>query len=131
MSEKIFAKARDIKVGKYLIVDGEACRVVSVDVSKPGKHGAAKMRITAIGIFDNQKRVMLTPSDADVEVPIIERKTVQIISVSGNSAQVMDPDTYEIYDIEIPEEFADKAKEGAEADIVQALNKRKVERIRG
>ncbi len=131
MSDKIFAQAKDIKVGKYLIIDGIPCRVVAVDISKPGKHGAAKMRITGIGIFDGQKKVLLTPSDADVEVPIIERKTVQIVSVSGNTAQVMDGETYEIYDIEIPEEMRDKAKEGAEAEILQAMGRRKIERIKG
>ncbi len=130
MSDKIFAEAREIKVGRYIIIDGVPCKVVAVDISKPGKHGAAKMRITGIGIFDGQKKVLLTPSDADVEVPIIERKTVQIISVSGNTAQVMDKETYEVYDIDVPDELLDKAREGAEAEILQALGKRKIERIK-
>ncbi|MCL5429921.1 MAG: hypothetical protein M1504_00400, partial [Candidatus Marsarchaeota archaeon] len=40
--------ARDIKIGRYIIIDGIACRVVEIETSKPGKHGAAKMRVTAI-----------------------------------------------------------------------------------
>jgi len=131
MSGKVSGVAKDLKVGKYVIIDDIPCRVVSIDTSKPGKHGAAKMRITAIGIFDGQKKNLLCPSDADVEIPIIERKTVQIISVDGKTAQVMDGETYEVYDLEIPDEYLDKAKEGAEAEVLEALGRRRIERIKG
>jgi translation initiation factor 5A len=73
---------------------------------------------------------LLCPGDADVEVPIIERKTVQIMSVSGNNAQVMDQKTYEMYDMEIPEEMVSEAAPGKEADILEAMGQRKVERIK-
>jgi len=130
MVEKVFAVAKELKVGKYVLIDDIPCRVVNIESSKPGKHGSAKMRITAIGVFNNQKKTLLTPGDADVEVPIIERKTIQIMSVSGNNAQVMDQQSYEIYDMEIPEEFADQIAAGKEAEIIEAMGKRKVERIK-
>ena len=88
------------------------------------------MRITGIGVFENEKKTMLTPGDADVEVPIIERKNVQIMSVSGNTVQVMDSQTYEMYDLEIPEELKDQLVAGKEAEIIQAMGKRKIERMR-
>lgn len=130
MSEKIFAVAKDLKVGKYVMVEDIPCKVVNIESSKPGKHGSAKMRITAIGIFEGQKKTLLTPGDADVTIPIIDRASVQIMSVSGNSAQVMDSKTYEIYDIEIPSELVSEAAAGKEADILEAMGKRKIERIR-
>jgi translation initiation factor 5A len=130
MSEKIFAVAKDLKVGKYVMVEDIPCKVVNIESSKPGKHGSAKMRITAIGIFEGQKKTLLTPGDADVTIPIIDRAAVQIMSVSGNSAQVMDSKTYEIYDIEIPSELVSEAAAGKEADILEAMGKRKIERIR-
>ena len=130
MVEKVFAVAKELKVGKYVLVDDIPCKVVNIESSKPGKHGAAKMRITAIGIFDGQKKTLLTPGDADVEVPIIDRKTVQILSVNGKSAQVMDSQTYEVYEIEIPEEYAGNAEAGKEADILEAMGRRKIERIK-
>lgn len=130
MVEKVFATAKELKVGKYLLVDDIPCRIVNIESSKPGKHGSAKMRITAIGIFTNQKKTVLTPGDADVEVPIIDRKTVQIMSVSGNNAQVMDQKTYEIYDMEIPEELLADAAAGKEADVLEAMGMRKMERIK-
>ena len=87
MSNKIFTTAKELKEGKYVLIDEVPCRIVSIDSSKPGKHGSAKMRIVAMGVFNNQKKNLLVPSSADVEVPIIERKSVQVLSVSGNSVQ--------------------------------------------
>ncbi len=130
MSEKIFSVAKELKDGKYVLVDDIPCRVVEIEKSKPGKHGAAKMRVTAIGIFDGQKKTLLTPSDADVEVPIIERKVVQIMSVNGKIAQVMDSQTYEMYDLELPEDVVPNAAAGKELEILEAMGRRKVERVR-
>lgn len=130
MVEKVFAVAKELKVGKYVLIDDIPCRVVNIESSKPGKHGSAKMRITAIGIFSGQKKTLLSPGDADVEVPIIDRKPVQIMSVTGNNAQVMDQQNFEVYDLEIPEELIGEAAAGKEADILEAMGKRKMERIR-
>ncbi len=130
MSEKTFAVAKDLKEGKYVLVEDIPCRVVEIESSKSGKHGAAKMRITAISIFEGQKKVFLCPGDADVEVPIIERKNVQIMSANGKTAQVMDTQTYEMFDIDIPDEFKDAAVSGKEAEIIEAMGRKKIERIR-
>ena len=130
MSEKIFAIAKDLKVGKYVLIDDVPCKVVNIESSKPGKHGSAKMRITAVGIFEKQKKTLLSPGDADVEIPIIDRQTVQIMSVSGKTAQVMDSKTYEVYDIDLPDELVKDAVAGKEADILEAMGKKMVERIR-
>ncbi len=130
MVEKLYATAKELKEGKYVIIDGVPCKVVQVEISKPGKHGAAKMRVVGIGIFDGQKKTLLTPSDADVEVPVIERKVVQVLSVSGDSAQVMDNETYEVYDMTIPEELKGKVEVGKEVEIMEAMGMRKMERVR-
>jgi translation initiation factor 5A len=130
MVEKVFLVAKELKIGKYVLIDDIPCRVVEIESSKPGKHGAAKMRVTAIGIFDGQKKTLLSPGDADVESPIIERKNVQIMSVSGKSAQVMDSQNYEIYDLEIPEELLANAASGKEAEVLEAMGRKKMERIK-
>ncbi|MCX8174734.1 MAG: translation initiation factor IF-5A [Candidatus Micrarchaeota archaeon] len=127
--DKMFASAKDLKEGKYLLIEGVPCKVVSIDSSKPGKHGAAKMRITGIGIFDGQKKQLLVPSDADVEVPIIERSTAQLVAVNGNTAQLMDTATFETFELTIPEEFLKDAAPGKEADIMSAMGKRAITRI--
>ncbi|MFA5049896.1 MAG: translation initiation factor IF-5A [Candidatus Micrarchaeia archaeon] len=130
MVEKMFGSAKDIKEGRHMLIDGVPCKVVQIEISKPGKHGSTKMRITGIGVFDGQKKITLTPSDGDVEVPVIERRTVQILSVSGSIANVMDAQTYETYDIEMPPESLATAEAGKEAEVMQCMGKRKFERIR-
>ena len=122
--------AKDLKEGRYVMIEGEPCKVVEIQISSPGKHGAAKMRIVGIGIFDNVKRVLLKPSDGDVEIPIVERKLAQVISVMGETAQVMDQKSYEMYEIIIPEELRGKVKEGDNVDVLESMGKRIIERVR-
>ncbi len=127
---QIFSDAKELKQGKYIIIDDIPCRVVDIESSKPGKHGAAKMRVTAIGVFDGQKKTWLGPSDQEVEVPIIERCTAQIVSVNGNVANLMDTTSFEQYELAIPEEFQAAAEAGKEAEILVALGRRAITRIK-
>ncbi|MGV8176508.1 MAG: translation initiation factor IF-5A [Candidatus Bilamarchaeaceae archaeon] len=128
--EKTFGTAKDLRKGSYVLIEDIPCKVVEIESSKPGKHGAAKMRITGIGIFEGQKKTLLSPGDADVEIPIIDRKTAQVMSVNGATAQVMDNQSYEMYDINIPEELVSKVASGMEIEIIESMGKRKVERVR-
>ena len=122
--------AKDLKIGKFVVIDGEPCKVVELQSSAPGKHGAAKMRITAVGIFDDTKRTLLKPSDGDIDVPIVERKVVQIIAVSGNIAQVMDPKTYEVYDLAVLDELKNEVEAGKEVEIMETMGRRMMIRVR-
>ena len=128
--EKTFAVAKEIKVGKYILIDDIPCRVVGIETSSPGKHGAAKMRITAIGVFVGQKKTLLKPSDGDVEVPLIERKTGQVMSVNGSVAQLMDSATYEMFELDIPPELAAEVQPGKEVEYMEAMGKRAMQRVR-
>lgn len=92
-----------IRKGRYIVIDGHPCRVSDVQTSAPGKHGHAKARITATSIFDGSKHTTLKPGDAKVEVPIVDKRQAQVLSISGKTAQLMDMTSYETFDSEIPE----------------------------
>ena len=47
---KQLAEVRTLRVNRYMIIDEEPCKIMSITTSKPGKHGEAKARIEAIGI---------------------------------------------------------------------------------
>lgn len=95
----------ELKVGSYIIIEGAACKIVNIDISRPGKHGHAKMRIEGIGIIDGKRRIIVMPAHDNIEAPIIEKKTAQVLSVHGSTANVMDAETYETFDLAIPEEL--------------------------
>jgi translation initiation factor 5A len=129
MTETEHGSMKDLKEGKYVMVDGFPCRVVGIEVSAPGKHGAAKMRVTTIGIFDGSKRMLLKPSDGDIEVPIIEKKRGQIVSVSGEMAQVMDMASFEMFEMKLSGEMLANAASGKEVEYMESMGRKLITRI--
>lgn len=105
---------KDCKPGSYIMLDGEPCRVTSMTKSKPGKHGAAKVRLEGVGLFDNKKRVLMKPADANVDLPVIDKKKAQVLSLSGDIAQLMDLESYETFEAMVPEELKGKLDSGVE-----------------
>jgi len=103
-----------LQKGNYIVIEGAACKVFDIQVSRPGKHGHAKIRLTGVGLFDDKKRVIVAPGHDNVEVPIVEKKTAQVLSVHGDQANVMDMDTYETFDLAIPEELKPQVVDGVQ-----------------
>ncbi len=121
-----------LKVGSYVIVDDEACRIVGYTKSKPGKHGSAKARVVAVGVFDGGKRTFVRPVSAQVEVPIIEKRGGQVIALLPNAVQVMDLETYEIIEAPLPEEdFKSKLASGVEVEYWRILGRTRIMRKKG
>jgi translation initiation factor 5A len=116
-----------LKEGRYMVIEDEPCRIVAISISKPGKHGAAKSRIEAIGIFDGVKRSVVQPVSARTYVPIVERKSGQVITITGNVIQMMDMKDFQT--IEIPTD-ADKLsgiEVGKEIMYIESMGKRKLD----
>lgn len=121
-----------VKIGSYLIIDGEPCRVVEYEKSKPGKHGAAKARVVAIGVFDGTKKSIVSPVDARVDVPLIEKRTGQIISIGESEIQIMDLENYEVFDSKMPEEdIRTRLASGVEVEYWKVLDRIKIMRVKG
>jgi translation initiation factor 5A len=126
---KELAEVRTLKVNRYMIIDDEPCKIVSITTSKPGKHGEAKARIEAIGVFDGQKRSVVHPVKHKIHVPIIDKRNAQILSLMGDdTVQLMDLDTYETFEMQIPDEYKGKLEPGAEINYLEALGKKKITR---
>jgi translation initiation factor 5A len=121
-----------VKEGSYILIDGEPCRIVEYDKSKPGKHGAAKARVVGIGIFDSVKRSLVSPVSSNVEVPLIEKKSGQVVSSSGGGVQIMDLESFETFDVPIPadEELRSKFISGAEVEYWRVLGRTKIMRVK-
>lgn len=112
--EKKLVSVGTLKKGDTIIIDDAPCKITDTATSRPGKHGHAKVNLTAVGILDGKKRNIVMPGHDRVEAPIIEKKTAQILSITGNKANVMDMATFETFEMEIPEELTAEVKEGVE-----------------
>ncbi|MAG18138.1 MAG: translation initiation factor IF-5A [Candidatus Diapherotrites archaeon] len=102
--DKKFTNAGGLKPGSYVLIDDEPCQVKSTEKSKPGKHGAAKVRVTAMGVFRDTKKNLLKPTDASVNVPIILKGIAQVVAVMGTQLQIMDIVSFETFDVDKPKD---------------------------
>ncbi|MBI4016689.1 MAG: translation initiation factor IF-5A [Candidatus Aenigmarchaeota archaeon] len=123
--------AGSIKEGSYIVMDNAACRVVSVDIGKSGKHGHKKARIVAIGLIDEKKREIVVPAHDNVEVPIIDKKSAQVLSVVGDAANVMDSESYETFDLKIPDELKATVVPGVSVLYWNILGQKVMKQLKG
>jgi translation initiation factor 5A len=116
-----------LKEGRWVVVDDEPSKILGISISKPGKHGAAKARIDAVGLFDGVKRSIVQPVSAKIYVPVVERKSGQVITISGSTATLMDMKDYTNFEVTIPPEKAGMFEIGKELPYIEALGKRKLD----
>src|SRR5438046_4718521 len=97
------AEIRELKVNRYVVIDDEPCRIISMQMSKPGKHGEAKARLEVVRLFDGQTRSAVHPVTHKVRIPMIDKAKAQVLSMHGNVAQLMDLATSHTYELPVPE----------------------------
>lgn len=131
MSDTKMVAANNVQKGSFIILEGAACKVVDVEISKPGKHGHSKVRVSAVGLVDDKKRIVVMPGHDNVEVPIIEKRTAQVLSVHSDMANVMDSETYETFDLKIPEEFKGQVADGSSVLYWTILNEKIIKQVKG
>ena len=110
--EKKLTEIKNLKPGSFVLIDDVPCIVDKVQKSKAGKHGAAKARLFASGIFTDVKKIIVKPADTRMDVPVIEKRSMQVLAVSENNIQLMDLETYE--QSEIPKSADIDVNEGDE-----------------
>ncbi|MEK6874393.1 MAG: translation initiation factor IF-5A [Nanoarchaeota archaeon] len=122
--------SNELQKGSYIMVDGVPAKVVDLQTSKSGKHGHAKHRITTIGLIDEKKRIIVVAGGENVEVPIVEKKNAQVLSISDSISNVMDTETFETFDMEIPDELKGRVTEGTVVLYWQILGKKVIKDIK-
>ena len=125
---KELKQVRTLKENRYIVIDDEPCKIVGISTSKPGKHGEAKARIEAIGVFDNQKRSVVYPVTHKVNVPMIDKRKAQVVALMGERVQLMDLETYETFEMSIPDDLKGKLEAGQEILYLEALGRKKITR---
>ncbi len=121
-------EVRELKEGRYLLIEEEPCRILSIQTSKPGKHGEAKARIDAVGLFDGSKRSVVFPVKHKVQVPLIGRRQAQVLSLSEGEVQLMDLESYETFSLPLDAETKGQLTPGSEVQYLDAMGKRRITR---
>jgi len=126
------SRVGELKEGSYAIINDEPSQIVQIQKSKPGKHGSAKFRCTAISLFDGRKQSFVSSVDGTVQVPIVDKRSGQIVSMGPTSFQLMDMETYDIRDVSLPsdDEMAAKLAAGKEVEYWIIMDRVKIHRVK-
>jgi translation initiation factor 5A len=122
-------EVRELKEGRYMLIDEEPCRILSIQMSKPGKHGEAKARIDAVGLFDERKRSVVFPVTHKVQVPMIGKKSAQVLSLTEAEVMLMDMETYQTFSMAIEPELKGQLTPGTEIQYLDAMGKRRITKV--
>ncbi len=101
----------ELRVGSFITLEGDHHVVKSMDISKTGKHGHAKCRIEAVSIMTGKKKVMVVPGHDRFDVPMIDKRKAQVLSIAGDNATLMDNESFENFELPIPENLKDIIQE--------------------
>lgn len=93
------------------MIKGKPCKVLSISVSKTGKHGHAKCNFTAVDIFTGKKLEDMIPSTHGTTVPIVNRSDWEIIDIDGDELTLMDEAGNQKTDLNLPTVPANMADE--------------------
>ncbi|MFA5797065.1 MAG: translation initiation factor IF-5A [Candidatus Woesearchaeota archaeon] len=130
MGDTVPKSVGTLQKGNYVVIDGVASIVADTQTSRPGKHGHAKVRLSAIGMIDGKKREIVLPGHDNIDVPIIEKKTAQVLSIANDVANIMDQESFETFDLKIPEELKETCKEGSNILYWVILNDRVMKQVK-
>jgi len=111
MAHKI-VDATALRVGGFVTIEGDCYVIKSMDVSKTGKHGHAKCRFEAVSLTGLKKKVLVVPGHERFEVPLIDKRKAQVLSVMGEKVSLMDSDNFETLELDVPADLASEIKEG-------------------
>ncbi len=117
---------RELKVGRYVNIDDEPCKIVSIDTSKPGKHGSAKANIVATSIFTGAKKSLVGPVSTKCQVPLIDKRKATILYTNGSEVSVLDAETNQEVVIEINADHECSLDPGAEILYIVAMDRMKL-----
>jgi len=95
-----------VKKGECVVINGRPCKIVDTSTSKTGKHGHAKVNITAIDVITGQKISdlrSLTSTSEHVDVKTTEYSLVDISA--DNFITIMSPSGTVRSDLPLPDDL--------------------------
>jgi translation initiation factor 5A len=87
---------------RYMMIKGFPCKILSISVSKTGKHGHAKCNFLATDIFTGKKLEDMIPSTHGTMVPNVTKSDWEIIDIEGDELTLMDEGGNQKTDLNLP-----------------------------
>jgi translation initiation factor 5A len=122
--------ATEMRVNTFLMIDGSAFQVKKMDISKTGKHGHAKVRFEAVSVMTGKKKVAVVPGHDKFEVPMVDKKSGQVLSISEDMANLMDSESFENLELPIPEELKETLVEGVTVEYWDVEGEKLIKQVR-
>jgi translation initiation factor 5A len=79
--------------------------------------------------FDGNKKSVVYPVKHKVQVPLIDKRQAQVVSIQGNEAQLMDLETYEMFQLPVPDDVRDTLTAGGDVLYLVAMGRKKITRV--
>jgi len=96
-------EAGQVKKGGYIMIKGKPCKVLSISVSKTGKHGHAKCNFLAVDIFTGKKLEDMVPSSHGTTVPVVNKTEWELIDIGDDDeVTLMDEGGVQKTDLNLP-----------------------------
>ena len=92
---------------RHMMIKGKPCKILSISVSKTGKHGHAKCNFLAVDIFTGKKLEDMIPSTHGTTVPIVNRSDWEVINIEDDELTLMDEGGNQKTDLNLPPVPAD------------------------
>ncbi len=127
---KTTASITRLKPGGLILIDDVPCKVEKVQSSSSGKHGHAKVRVDALGVLDGKRRSIVKPSGENVDVPLLNKNTAQVLAITGDNVQLMDTTTFEMFELPIPEDMKGKLAAGEETQYFEMMGVKTLQQIK-
>ena len=115
---------RTLKVGRYVALDDNAYKILSISKSKPGKHGSAKARIELEDLFSGQKKSHVGTVTDNIYIPMIEKGSATVTHIIDQEVHAMDAKTFEM--MVLPLDEAMNIVAGGEIMWMEALGRYKI-----
>ena len=120
--------ATEAKVGTSITLEGETYVVKKMDISKTGKHGHAKVRLEAVNIMNDNKKVFVVPGHERFDVPLINKRKGQVLTVA-DKVSVMDLESFETLEIDCPEELRSQIQENSNVEYWEINGRMIIKRV--
>jgi translation initiation factor 5A len=122
-------EASQLRPGSIVLFEGEPYTIKSNDISKTGKHGHAKCRMQANGVFNDKRKVITVPGHERFEIPNVEKKRYQVLDISGSEVSAMDLESYETVDLPVNEDLRDQIQPEKQVEVWDIEGKKAIMRV--